>query len=68
MNHQGVVFDKVKRNNGAYNYMVYLEKLKLMSRITVHQDINEYSTNNFKLYLFHDEDNLKKKIKLQVIV
>tara|TARA_B100002019_G_C21249475_1_gene590282 strand:+ start:204 stop:1994 length:1791 start_codon:yes stop_codon:yes gene_type:complete len=68
MEHEGVVFDKVRRVNGAYNYMVYLENLKLMSRITVHQDIDEYSKNKFRLYLFHDEDTLKKKIKLQIIL
>lgn len=65
--HNGVVFNKVKRNNGAYNYMVYLDKLKLVSRITVHHELNEYSKNNFKLYLFNDEETLKQKIKLQLV-
>ena len=65
--HNGVVFNKVKRNNGAYNYMVYLDKLKIVSRITVHQELNEYSKNNFKLYLFNDEETLKQKIKLQLV-
>jgi exoribonuclease R len=66
--HDGVVFDKVRRNNGAYNYMVYLEKLRLISRITMHHDIEEHTRNKFKLYMFQDEENLKKKIKLQLIV
>ena len=68
VSHHGVVFDKVRRNNGAFNYMVYLEDLKLVSRITVHQDLKEYSKNNFKLFMFSDEDTLKKKIKLQLVL
>ena len=48
--------------------MVYLEKLRLISRITMHHDIEEHTRNKFKLYMFQDEENLKKKIKLQLIV
>lgn len=66
--HKGVVFDKVKRNNGSFNYTVYLEGLKLISRITTHFELEEYSHNNFKLYLFEGEDKVKKKIKLQLSI
>tara|TARA_X000000368_G_C22418099_1_gene444852 strand:- start:77 stop:454 length:378 start_codon:yes stop_codon:yes gene_type:complete len=66
--HNGVVFDKVRRNNGSFNYTVYLEGLKLISRITTHFELDEYSYNKFKLYLFEGEDKVKKKIKLQLSV
>jgi len=66
--HNGVVFDKVRRNNGSFNYTVYLEGLKLISRITTHFELEEYSHNNFKLYLFEGEDKVKKKIKLQISI
>ena len=47
--------------------MVYLEELKLLSRITTQTDVSNYSYNNFNMYLFEDEDKLKKKIRLQII-
>ena len=65
--HKGIVFDRVKRNNGSYNYMVYLEDLKIISRLTTHFELDNYSKNSFKLFLFEGEDNIKKKIKLQII-
>ena len=65
--HKGIVFDRVKRNNGSYNYMVYLEDLKIISRLTTHFELDNYSKNSFKLFLFEGEDNIKKKIKLQIL-
>ena len=66
--HTGIIFDKMKRNNGYYNYTVYLEKLKIMSKFITALDLPEYSKQNFKLYLFESEEKIKKKIKLQIIL
>jgi hypothetical protein len=63
----GVVFDKVDKNNGTISYMVFLEEIKLLSRITTKNDMENYSIKNFKLFLFEDEDKLKKKIRLQIV-
>lgn len=65
--HNGIVFDKVAKNDGMINYMVYLEKIKLLSRISTHVDVPNYSKNMFKMYLFEDEDKAKRKIRLQII-
>jgi hypothetical protein len=65
--HAGVVFDKIVKNDGMINYMVYLEKIKLLSRISTHVDVPNYSKNMFKMYLFEDEDKVKRKIRLQII-
>ena len=65
--HTGIVFDKITKNDGTINYMVYLEKLKMLSRITTHIDVVNYSQNRFKIFLFEDEDKVKKKIRLQII-
>ena len=64
--YSGVVFDKIVKNDGFITYMVYLEELKLLSRITTQIDVSNYSYNNFNMYLFEDEDKLKKKIRLQI--
>ena len=65
--HNGVIFDKMHRMNGSYTYNVYLEELNLISRITTEQDMANYSKKLFKLFLFIGEDNIRKKIKLQII-
>jgi len=65
--HEGVLFDKIIKNDGIIQYMVYLENLKLLSRISTNVDIQNYSILKFKLFLFEDEDKTKKKIRLQMI-
>jgi hypothetical protein len=65
--HDGVVFDKIVKNDGSINYMIYLEKLKLLSRINTHGDIPNYAVCKCKMYLFEDEDKVHRKIKVQVI-
>ena len=64
--HDGVVFDKVTKNNGVISYMVYLEQLKLLTKINVTNDIENYTRMKFKLYLFENEEFTKKKIRLQL--
>jgi hypothetical protein len=65
--HEGIVFDKILKNDGTFHYMVYLEQLKLLSRIATSSDVPNYSKNKFKMYLFEDEDKVKRKIRLQII-
>jgi len=65
--YRGVVFDKIVKNDGFITYMVYLGKLKLLSRITTQTDVPNYSYHDFNMYLFEDEDKIKKKIRLQII-
>jgi hypothetical protein len=65
--HEGVVFDKILKNDGTFHYMVYLEELKLLSRIATSVEVNNYSKNKFKMYLFEDEDKVKRKIRLQIL-
>lgn len=65
--YSGVMFDKVKRHDGMYKYVVYLPELKLTMRMYVYQEFENFEKKNFKLFLFQDEDNLKKKIRLQIV-
>lgn len=65
--HMGIIFDKISKHDGVFSYMVYLEDIKLLSRITCRLDILEYSYMNFKIYLFEGEDKIKKKIRLHIL-
>lgn len=64
--YEGTIFDKIKKNNGLFSFMVYLHDLKLLSRIVTTEEIENNSIHNFKLYFFGDEYNYKKKIKLMI--
>lgn len=65
--YNGVVFDKIKKNDGTYNYMVYIKSIKMLCRYICPYEITNYSTNKFMLFIFHNEDKYKKKIRLQII-
>uniref|UniRef100_A0A6C0B716 RNB domain-containing protein n=1 Tax=viral metagenome TaxID=1070528 RepID=A0A6C0B716_9ZZZZ len=62
----GVVFDKMIRDNFVVSYMVYLKELKMLSRINIIVEIDNFSSHKFKLFLFQNEEKTKKKIRLQL--
>jgi exoribonuclease R len=64
----GIIFDKMVRDNFIISYMVYLKELKMLSRINIIADLENFGTYNFKLYLFQNEEKTKKKIRLQLLV
>jgi exoribonuclease R len=65
--YSGYLFDKIIRNDGLFQFMVFLPDLKLSSRITLRENINNFEDRKFKLFLFNDEENFKKKIRLHLI-
>jgi exoribonuclease R len=65
--YSGILFDKVVRDNLTMGYMVYLKELKMLSRINVSIDVDNFSLHKFKMYLFENEDKTKKKIRLQLL-
>ena len=65
--YEGYTYDKIVRNDCLFQYIVYLPELKLASRITSREDFENYQKYNFKLFLFNDEENFKKKIRLQIV-
>ena len=65
--HNGYVFDKIERNDDLFQYMVYIPELNTLSRITCNNNTENYKKEKFKIYLFNEEDTLKKKVRLQII-
>ncbi len=65
--YEGYIFDKVIRSDGLFQYIIFLPELKMNSRITIRDDIENYNIKKFKLFLFNDEEKFKKKIRLQMI-
>lgn len=67
--HKGFIFEKKIEVDSIYKYLVYLPKFKLIQSFTINNEnieINEFY--NFKIFVFNDENSLKKKIKLQLII
>jgi exoribonuclease R len=65
--YDGYIFDKIDRNDGLYQYIVFLPELKMSSRITLRDNFENFDNKKFMLYLFHDEDNFKRKIRVQLL-
>jgi hypothetical protein len=65
--YDGYLFDKINRNDGLFQFIVFLPELKLSSRITVRDNYENFSSKKFKLFLFNDEARFKRKIRLYIV-
>lgn len=65
--HSGVVFDRIQRESGYFNYMVYMESLNLLSRVRSTQDLRNYDAVECKLLVFENEEKTQKKIRLCIV-
>jgi hypothetical protein len=65
--YDGYLFDKISRSDCLYQYIVFLPELKLSSRITLREEVDNFSSKKFKLFLFNDEEKFKRKIRLHLL-
>ena len=65
--YNGYLFDKINRNDGLYQYIVFLPDLKLSSRITMRENFDNFTFKKFKLFIFNDEEKFKRKIRLHML-
>ena len=47
--YDGYCFDKIARSDGLFQYIVFLPELKLTSKITIREDLNNYQLKQYKL-------------------
>jgi len=66
--YDGYIFDKIVRHDGLYQYIVFLPELKMNSRITIRENMQNYDMRKFQLYLFNNEEKFKKKIRLHLLL
>ena len=64
--HDGFIFDKILRNDGLFQYMVYLDSINMVNRIASRFDIENNTMQKCKLFLFTDEINLKQKVRIEI--
>jgi hypothetical protein len=65
--YDGYLFDKINRNDGLIQFIVFIPELKLSSRITLRENYDNFTCVKFKLFLFNDEENFKRKIRLHLV-
>ena len=63
----GYLFDKIKRNDGLYQYTVFIDKIKMVNRIVTRNNVDDKSMQKFKIHIFVDEERLKQKLRLELI-
>jgi exoribonuclease R len=62
--YKGYVFDRIQRTDGLYQYVVYLPDLYMIHRHTTRFYHDNYTFQDYKLYIFNNEFSFKKKILL----
>ncbi len=65
--YEGYCFDKVIKNDFINQYNVFIPGLRVIFTFKGKEDIQNYQKRSFKLYIFENEENSKKKIRLQLI-
>jgi hypothetical protein len=65
--YDGYLFDKIARNDGLFQFVVYLPELKMTSRITLRENSENFICRKFKIYIFNDEEQFKRKIRLHLL-
>lgn len=64
--YEGKIIDKKNKNN-MFEYYVYIFELKLFSKGLTNKDMNVFDSCNLKLFIFNDEEKIKKKIRIQIL-
>ena len=59
--YMGYVFDSIQRNDDLYQMSVYLPAINMVTRYISKDSIPDYTQLDFKLYLFVNQDTLKKR-------
>jgi exoribonuclease R len=65
--YDGYIFDKLIRNDGLYQYIIFLPELKLSSKITIRDNFENFENKKCMLFLFNDEENFKQKIRVHIL-
>jgi hypothetical protein len=63
----GYLFDKTIRIDDLIQYNVYIHEIKLIKKIMIREDFMNYDCKKIKLYLFHNENDLKLKLRVQLM-
>jgi len=66
--YDGYLFNKTLSDDGSIQYSVFLPELKMTCRIIIADGELEFSSRRFKLFLFKNEENFKRKIRIHPLL
>jgi hypothetical protein len=64
--YDGYCFEETTMETGYYKYNVYLPDLKITLNIVSDKSLS-YEKRQFKLFVFNNEEKMKKKIRLHLL-
>ena len=64
--YDGYIFDKMTRNDSLYQYMVYLPEINMVNRFTSRHNKKNLSKQQFRIFVFIEQNTLKRKIRVEV--
>ena len=54
------------RNDSLYQYMVYLPEINMVNRFTSRHNKKNLSKQQFRIFVFIEQNTLKRKIRVEV--
>ena len=72
--YKGLCFDGFQNNNKMKKFNVYIKELNYIGKYCVSNEIvekyniSDFNYYNFEIYLFLNEENMKKKIKIKLVI
>lgn len=67
IHHSGYIFDVMERNDGLFQYIVFLNKINLINKFISYKKLEKYSKQMFKVFLIEESDTLKQKVRFELI-
>ena len=64
--YKGIPFDEVCFDNGMFQYTVLINDLKYFVKYVTPIKLNEYKEYDYNIFIFQDEDTLKRKIRVKL--
>ena len=64
--YEGYVFDRVVKDDDKVQYSIYFPQIKYTGKLVCSEEFREHSKHYFELFMFKDEFNVNKKIKVQI--
>ena len=65
--HEGYIFDVMERNDGLFQYVVFLNKINLINKFISYKKLEKYSKQMFKVFLIEESDTLRQKVRFELI-
>lgn len=64
--YHGYIFDVMDRNDGLFQYVVFIQELKMINKFICYHKLEKFTKYIFRIYLFEDEDSLKQKVRYEL--